>query len=277
TLCQNWKKEFSKWLGDERIRVFVIDDKTDIKDFTVGKVFSVLVCGYERLRVCKEAIQNASFDIVVADEGHRLKNKQIQASQIISGLATKKRVILSGTPIQNDLGEFYAMCDLVNPGVLGNSSTFSGVFENPIIASRDPNATKEVTALGLERAQELSRTTKSFILRRTSAVLINTDGGSNLPPKTETTLFIRMTNVQQKLYEHIVGHNLIKRVIGGGGGGTEGTGGKNILGYITMLKKLVNSASLVTDDSAAGSEIGVNEFLSKIRGFASLSPFDLSG
>ncbi|KAJ3347001.1 DNA repair and recombination protein rad54b [Entophlyctis luteolus] len=106
TLCQNWKNEFSKWLGDERIRVFVLDDKNSkIHEFTVGRVYNVLICGYERLRVCKDAILNAGFDIVIADEGHRLKNTQIQAFKIISGMTTRRRLVLSGTPIQNDLGQ----------------------------------------------------------------------------------------------------------------------------------------------------------------------------
>ncbi|KAI9336519.1 SNF2 family N-terminal domain-containing protein [Obelidium mucronatum] len=235
TLCQNWKREFGKWLGDERIRVFVLEDKSDIKDFTVGKVFSVLICGYERLRVCKDEILSAGFDIVIADEGHRLKNKQIQASQVISALKTTKRVILSGTPIQNDLGEFHAMCDLVNPGVLGNRKTFAGVYENPILAARDPKATKEDITLGAERSQELSRITQEFILRRTSAIFTDAGSTSKLPPKTEITLFIRMGDVQRSLYEHIVGHSLVKRVIGDAG---SGSGGKNVLGYITLLKKV---------------------------------------
>ncbi|KAJ3210200.1 DNA repair and recombination protein rad54b [Entophlyctis luteolus] len=130
TLCQNWKNEFSKWLGDERIRVFVLDDKNSkIHEFTVGRVYNVLICGYERLRVCKDAILNAGFDIVIADEGHRLKNTQIQAFKIISG-------------------EFYAICDLVNPGILGSRTTFSGIYENPIIASRDPSVNEEEILLG---------------------------------------------------------------------------------------------------------------------------------
>ncbi|KAJ3016829.1 UNVERIFIED_CONTAM: helicase, partial [Siphonaria sp. JEL0065] len=247
TLCQNWKREFGKWLGEERIRVFVLEDKADIKDFTVGKVYSVLICGYERLRMCKDEVWSGGFDIVVADEGHRLKNKQIQASQIISTLKTTKRVILSGTPIQNDLGEFHAMCDLVNPGLLGNRKTFTGVYENPILAARDPKATKEDISLGSMRSQELSRITQDFILRRTSAIFTDAGSTSKLPPKTEITLFIRMGAVQESLYEYIVGHSLVKRVLGDGTGS-----GKNVLGYITLLKKLVNSAALVTSSDSVG-------------------------
>ncbi|ORY38569.1 hypothetical protein BCR33DRAFT_425553 [Rhizoclosmatium globosum] len=271
TLCQNWKHEFGKWLGDERIRVFVLEEKADIKDFTVGKVFSVLICGYERLRVCKDAILGAGFDIVIADEGHRLKNKQIQASQIISALKTPRRVILSGTPIQNDLGEFHAMCDLVNPGVLGNRNTFSSVYETPILAARDPKATQEEITLGQERSQELQRITQDFILRRTSAIFTDAGSASKLPPKTEITLFIRMSPVQQTAYEHIVAHSLVKRVIGDTAGS-----GKNVLGYLTVLKKLVNSAALMNEDSVSANELGVTKRLASKYDMDALTGFELS-
>ncbi|KAJ3281012.1 helicase, partial [Rhizoclosmatium sp. JEL0117] len=271
TLCQNWKREFGKWLGDERIRIFVLEEKADIKDFTVGKVFSVLICGYERLRVCKDAILGAGFDIVIADEGHRLKNKQIQASQIISALKTPRRVILSGTPIQNDLGEFHAMCDLVNPGVLGNRNTFSSVYETPILAARDPKATHEEITLGQERSQELQRITQDFILRRTSAIFTDAGSASKLPPKTEITLFIRMSLVQQTAYEHIVAHPLVKRVIGDTAGS-----GKNVLGYLTVLKKLVNSAALMNEDSVSANELGVTKHLASKYDMDALTGFELS-
>ncbi|KAJ3064067.1 helicase [Podochytrium sp. JEL0797] len=273
TLCQNWKREFGKWLGEERIRVFVLEDKTNIKDFTVGKVHSVLICGYERLRVCKDDILSAGFDIVIADEGHRLKNKQIQASQIISALNTKRRVILSGTPIQNDLGEFHSMCDLVNPGILGNRSTFTSVYENPILAARDPKATQEDIDLGAERSQELAKITQDFILRRTSAIFMEGGSAGKLPPKTEITLFIRMSEVQQSLYQHVVGHSLVKRVIGSG----DSVGsGKNVLGYITLLKKLVNSAALMNEDSVSASDLGVKDYLDSKFEMGQLSCFELS-
>lgn len=58
--------------------------------------------------------------MVVCDEGHRLKNAEIKTSQSVRMLKTTRRVILSGTPIQNDLSEFYAMVDYVNPGILGS-------------------------------------------------------------------------------------------------------------------------------------------------------------
>lgn len=69
----------------------------------------------------------SAIDLVICDEGHKLKNNNIKTSQAIARLKTTRRIILSGTPIQNDLEEFYAMVNFVNPSVLGEFSAFKKV------------------------------------------------------------------------------------------------------------------------------------------------------
>ncbi|KAI5307885.1 helicase, partial [Ascosphaera atra] len=120
TLISNWRKEFKKWLGMDRVGVFVADGtETRLTDFTMGKSYSVMIIGYERLRNVQEQLtKGPGIDIVIADEGHRLKTVQNKSAQAIQSLNTARRVILSGTPIQNDLTEFFAMVDFVNPGLL---------------------------------------------------------------------------------------------------------------------------------------------------------------
>ncbi|KAF9994618.1 helicase [Entomortierella chlamydospora] len=129
---ENWQMEFKKWLGVERLRVFAVDSKSTLTDFTLGKVYPVMIIGYEKLRIVQDELKNANFDIIICDEGHRLKTANIKTAQAIRSLPTKRRIILSGTPIQNDLCEFYSMIDFVNPGLFENYSTFKRVFEDPI-------------------------------------------------------------------------------------------------------------------------------------------------
>ena len=71
---------------------------------------------------------SCSFDIIVCDEGHKLKNTNAKISEAIKSLPCKRKLILSGTPIQNDLEELYNMTDLVNPGLLGSLSKFKVIF-----------------------------------------------------------------------------------------------------------------------------------------------------
>ena len=65
-------------------------------------------------------IKDIKFQLLICDEGHRLKNNQIRTSTLLNQLQIKRRIIVTGTPIQNDLQEFHALVDFVNPGVLGS-------------------------------------------------------------------------------------------------------------------------------------------------------------
>jgi len=107
---------------------------------------------------------------VICDEGHRLKNNKIKTAQAIAQLSTPRRVILSGTPIQNDLEEFYAMVSFVNPVVFGTENMFKTVYAEPILNMREPEASDEIQRIGRLRCQNLARLTAQFILRRTSNV-----------------------------------------------------------------------------------------------------------
>ncbi|CAO3572039.1 unnamed protein product [Mortierella alpina] len=234
SLIMNWQKEFKKWLGNERLRVFAVDSKSTITDFTLGKVYPVMIIGYEKLRTVQEELKNANFDIIICDEGHRLKTANIKTAQAIRTLPTKRRVILSGTPIQNDLGEFFAMIDFVNPGLLENYSAFKRVFEDPIVRSRQPDCSASEAALGLERSQELSRLTGQFILRRSAQV-----NYEFLHPKSELVVFCRPSSVQSAVYRHLLESPYLQSCFS--------MDSSRHLTCITALRKLCNSPSLTLD------------------------------
>ncbi|KAG0049801.1 helicase [Gryganskiella cystojenkinii] len=113
-----------------------------------------MIISYEKLRLVQEDLKTAGIDIIIADEGHRLKSANIKTAQAIRSMPTKRRIILSGTPIQNDLGEFFAMIDFVNPGLFENYGSFKKVFEEPILRSRQPDCSRFDASLGTERIQE---------------------------------------------------------------------------------------------------------------------------
>ena len=234
TLAANWRKEFRKWLGLDRIGVFVVDNdkRSRLTDFTKGKAYPVMIIGYEKLRLVQDELKGANIDLVIADEGHRLKTAQNKSAAAIKELGTEKRIILSGTPLQNDLSEFWTMVDFVNPGLLGKYNVFKREFETPIIQSRQPNATSRNIEKGTARSEELARLTSQFILRRTSEVI-----AKFLPPKTETVLFIQPTEPQARLYKAILDSPMYGSVLGSN---------EAALALITYLKKLCNSPNLLT-------------------------------
>ena len=235
TLISNWKKEFRKWLGNERLGVFVADgQKIKLTDFTHGKSYSIMIIGYEKLRSVQDELKKgAGIDIVVADEGHRLKTAQNKSARAIKSLNTPMRIILSGTPIQNDLSEFYEMVDFVNPGLLGTANTFKKEFEGPILKSRQPEASKKDIEKGSARGEELASTTKMFILRRTAEIL-----SKYLPPKTEYVLFCRPTQAQVQVYQHVLASPFFGKVLGLGNSEAS-------LQLITLLKKVCNAPRLL--------------------------------
>lgn len=231
TLINNWRKEFRKWLGLDRIGVFVAEDKkTRLTDFTKGKIYSVMIIGYEKLRNVQDDLKGAGIDIVIADEGHRLKTAQNKSALAIKSLNTDRRIILSGTPMQNDLSEFFMMVDFVNPNLLGKYTTFKREFETPILKSRQPGATQKDIEKGEARSEELANVTSQFILRRTADVI-----AKYLPPKTEIILFCRPTLAQADIYRAVLGSPLFNAILGS----TEAA-----LQLIMILKKLCNSPSL---------------------------------
>ncbi|KAF2396060.1 hypothetical protein EJ06DRAFT_517261 [Trichodelitschia bisporula] len=232
TLINNWRKEFKKWLGTDRIGVFVADDKNRLTDFTRGKAYSIMIVGYEKLRSMYEDLQKYdAIDIIIADEGHRLKTARNKAALAIKSFATERRIILSGTPLQNDLSEFFAMVDVVNPGLLGKYTVFKREFEDPIVRSRQPEAGVNEVEKGEARSQELARLTGLFILRRTADVI-----SKYLPPKTETVLFCHPTAAQAAIYQAVLDSPMFGSVLGSP---------EASLQLISILKKLCNSPSLL--------------------------------
>ncbi|KAJ7395263.1 DNA repair and recombination protein RAD54B [Pitangus sulphuratus] len=210
SLVKNWKKEFQKWLGSERIKVFTVDQDHKVEEFTGSPLYSVMIISYEMLLRSLDQVQAVEFNLLICDEGHRLKNSTIKTTTALTSLSCERRIILTGTPIQNDLQEFYALIEFVNPGILGSLSTYRKIYEEPIVRSREPSATKEEKELGEKRAAELTRLTGLFILRRTQEVI-----NKFLPPKKESIIFCRPTALQLELYRKLLSSRVITSCLQG--------------------------------------------------------------
>ncbi|XP_064802638.1 DNA repair and recombination protein RAD54B-like [Oncorhynchus masou masou] len=234
SLVQNWGAEFKKWLGRERINVYTVNQDHRVELFAASPLHSVLVISYEMLLRSLEVVQKLEFGLVICDEGHRLKNSSIKTSSALSGLSCTRRVILTGTPVQNDLQEFYAIIEFVNPGILGSSAAYRKVYEEPILRSRQPICTEEERVLGEERAAELSRLTGLFILRRTQEII-----NRYLPPRLDWTVFCSPSPLQRELYQVLLSHRVIRACLQGS------TQTHTHLACITALKKLCNHPGLL--------------------------------
>ncbi|WJX54532.1 DNA-dependent ATPase protein rad54 [Trifolium repens] len=262
SLVSNWEAEINKWLG-QRVRLVALCETTrqdvisGINSFTSPQSkLQVLIVSYKTFRMHSSKFScSDSCDLLICDEAHRLKNDQTITNKALAALPCKRRVLLSGTPLQNDLEEFFAIVNFTNPGILGGIAHFRRYFEAPIICGREPAATAEEKKLGAERTAELSAKVNQFILRRTNALLSN-----HLPPKIIEVVCCKLTPLQSDLYKHFIQSKNVKRAI------TEERKQSKILAYITALKKLCNHPKLIYDTIRSGSP-GTSGFEDCIRFF----------
>lgn len=236
TLVGNWKQEIQKWLGPSRLCPVVCvgtgkEKQNLLKIFEKG-MSSLLIISYDSF-VKHAATLGKVCQVVICDEGHLLKNCVTKKNSSISGLACRRRILLTGTPLQNNLTEFYACVSLVNPGVLGDLSTFNKVFANPILKAQEPLACNAVREVAQARSKELWRVTEQFILRRTGTIL-----QSLLPPRNEYLIFCIPSPLQFQIYQKFLTSKSALQAL-------ETGNSSNALSICLLLRKLVNHPDLI--------------------------------
>ncbi|CAM6032012.1 unnamed protein product, partial [Sphagnum compactum] len=142
----------------------------------------------------RAALIDPGPDLVVCDEGHRIKNCNAATSQALKNIKTKRRIVLTGYPLQNKLLEYWCMVDFVRPNYLGLKSEFTNMFERPIINGQCIDSTPYDRKIMKFRAHVLYQLLKGFVQRRSHSVLQKA-----LPAKCEYVLMCRMTKSQKDL------------------------------------------------------------------------------
>ncbi|KAK7035233.1 helicase [Paramarasmius palmivorus] len=255
----------------------------------------VLLVGYERLRTITKEIATCGIGLIVCDEGHRLKSSKGKTFASFKSFNTPRRIILSGTPIQNDLSEFHSMvgvtldfnanvhsphrkADFCNPGLLGMTRTaffagpsdvffgqddytsFKRMYENPIVKSRAPGCTAKELELGEKRSTQLMTIAKSFVLRREATIL-----GNYLPPKTEYVVFVTPSPIQLSIFAKLLQPDQVEDYM---------HSTVESLAVINLLTKVSSSPILLK--AALEKDRGENNFLHRnIRDAVSLLPPDV--
>lgn len=243
SLVRNWANELVKWLGNDAIIPFAVDGKgskaeltSQLKQWAIASgrsiVRPVLIVSYETLRLNIDALKDSPIGLLLCDEGHRLKNKDSLTWTALNSLNVSRRVILSGTPIQNDLSEYFALLHFANPNLLGSQGEFRKRFELPILRGRDAAGSEDDVKKGEERLAELSGIVNKFIIRRTNDIL-----SKYLPVKYEHVVFCNLSEFQVKLYRHFLESPDIKSLLRGKG--------SQPLKAIGILKKLCNHPDLL--------------------------------
>lgn len=243
SLVRNWANELVKWLGKDTVTPFAVDGKATKEELTSqlrqwaiasgrAVVRPVLIVSYETLRLNVDELKNTPIGLLLCDEGHRLKNGESQTFTALNGLNVDRRVILSGTPIQNDLSEYFSLLNFANPSLLGTRLDFRKKYELPILRGRDAAGTDADRQKGDASLRELLTLVNKFIIRRTNDIL-----SKYLPVKYEHVVFCNLAPFQMDLYNYFIQSPDIKSLLRGKG--------SQPLKAIGMLKKLCNHPDLL--------------------------------
>lgn len=179
----NWSAELSKFAPTLAVHTLqACDRETLIK--RLGSM-DVLICSYGLLQHNADLLANKTWHTVVLDEAQAIKNHTTKRWKTVTNLNTKNRIALTGTPIENHLGELWSIFHFLNPGLLGDQKKFEQRFSVPIESRQDQGVKHALKAL-----------ISPFILRRIKSEVLD-----ELPPKTEQTIVIAPSRDETAFYE----------------------------------------------------------------------------
>ncbi|MFH0785741.1 MAG: DEAD/DEAH box helicase [Pseudomonadota bacterium] len=183
SVTSNWQDEADRFAPTLKVIVFGPGDRNQVINNL--QPFDLLVVSYGLLPLEAELLASVSWQTVVLDEAQAIKNMQTKRSKAAMGLRAKCRIITTGTPLENHLGELWTLFNFLNPGLLGSFKKFIEKYAIPIERDHDQDA-----------RNHLRKLIRPFILRR-----LKSDVLQELPAKTEITLEVEMSAEEQLLYE----------------------------------------------------------------------------
>lgn len=221
----NWENEFKAWLPSARVFMFYGTreerEKMKAKDLKEGN-FDVIVTTYDIIRKESHAMAKLNYDLMVIDEAHNIKNSKSVLSQVLRKLPSKHRLLLTGTPLQNNLQELWSLLNFIMPNIFDSIEDFSQTFH---IDNSQPDA---INAQNEEKVvQQIHRLLRPFMLRRIKAEVEH-----SLPPKKEMYLYFGLTKLQRKIYKNILKNH--SHIVNGNGDRAQ------LMNILMQLKKVCN-------------------------------------
>ena len=185
SLVGNWLRECERFAPD--LRVLVLHGPHRKARFAEIGAHDVVITTYPLVSRDRDELARHELHLLVLDEAHAIKNITAQVAEAVRALVARHRVCLSGTPIENHLGELWSLFDFLMPGMLGTADEFRARFRTPIEDQGDT-----------QRLVRLRERVRPYVLRRTKDAV-----AKELPPKTELVRVVELTGAQRELYESI--------------------------------------------------------------------------
>ena len=206
----NWIDEAQRFAPQLRVQAYTGTDRHAMRDgFTEQHV---IVTSYGLMRRDITELRQHTFEFVVLDEAQAIKNPSSQSAKSARLLPAKHRLALSGTPVENHLGDLWSIIEFLNPGMLGSNTRFAKLIRNTAtngsthgkpgaMASSETHNGNADIATKAQKTMQVAKALRPFILRRTKQQVLK-----DLPEKTEQTIVCQMEPSQRKVYDQLLTH-----------------------------------------------------------------------
>ncbi|KAG7086556.1 hypothetical protein E1B28_002505 [Marasmius oreades] len=255
TLTGHWYYEILKYVDNLTPVLYTGNARERTKLLSQLKSYDLVITSYEVVRNDINNLEGIRWLYCILDEGHIIKNAKTKLTKAVKSIQSQHRVILSGTPIQNNVLELWSLFDFLMPGFLGTESSFNERFGKPILANRDGKAKNgEAAALALEA---LHKQVLPFLLRRLKEDVLN-----DLPPKIIQDYYCELSEIQKNLYDDFSksqarqdAESAVQST------GKEGKEQQHVFQSLQYLRKLCNHPALVLKDADS-----IDKALEKVSG-----------
>ncbi|XP_010547370.1 PREDICTED: TATA-binding protein-associated factor BTAF1 isoform X2 [Tarenaya hassleriana] len=209
TLVGHWAFEIEKYIDPSLLSVLQYvgsaQDRVSLRE--QFKKYNVIITSYDVVRKDTDYLTQFLWNYCILDEGHIIKNAKSKITVAVKQLKAQHRLILSGTPIQNNVMELWSLFDFLMPGFLGTERQFQATYGKPLLAARDPKCSAKDAESGVLAMEALHKQVMPFLLRRTKDEVL-----SDLPEKIIQDRYCDLSPVQLKLYEQFSGSHVKQEI-----------------------------------------------------------------
>nr|XP_042712052.1 DNA excision repair protein ERCC-6 isoform X3 [Chrysemys picta bellii] len=236
TVMHQWVKEFHSWWPPFRVAVLhETGSYTNKKVKLIREIAAchgILITSYSYIRLMQDNINSYDWHYVILDEGHKIRNPHAAVTLACKQFRTPHRIILSGSPMQNNLKELWSLFDFVFPGKLGTLPVFMEQFSVPITMGGYSNASPVQVKTAYKCACVLRDTINPYLLRRMKA---DVKMSLSLPDKNEQVLFCRLTDEQRQVYQNFIDSKEVYQIL---------SGEMQVFSGLVALRKICNHPDL---------------------------------
>ncbi|OAF70886.1 hypothetical protein A3Q56_01358 [Intoshia linei] len=215
TLLNHWRREFHKWFPQRRVYIFhKISTYSGNWNIALKKIIKeghIMIASYCMVNI-HITIFDGMWNYVVLDEGHVIRNAVSQTTRHIKMLRAQHRIILTGTPFQNNLVEFWSLFDFVFTNKLGSVQFFKNNYIIPISRGSFTNATIRQVQIAKQCAIKLRSIISPYMIRRKKCDVARI---LHLPAKDEQILFCKLTDAQHRAYQNYLESDECKAIVQG--------------------------------------------------------------